>query len=220
MPSRLSVWLDDKFREARHRATNKIRQWEETYSYDWEPWDDDAERRSRAAEAAELFKSDRQAAVAHFIKLADEGSTYAMRWVGTVYWSGLGVPSDLERAEEYFRRGLCAGSWIATLSYANLLYKRGAHGEWPRTLADGVDNGFIPSFFWQAWYTYRLNPSRKAAEEIRPLLLKASEAGHPGAKAMLARLTAMGRFGLRRIPEGLRMVWTMLAEIFDSPTPS
>lgn len=211
MSCRLCVWLCDRFCPPGLSVWSAASQWEETYSHDWEPEDEDAKRRSRAAEAAKLFELDPQAALALFIELADEGSTFAMRWVGSLYRGGLGIPANLEIAEEYFRRGLCAGSWISTVGYANLLYRRGAHDEWPKTLADGVDTGFIPSFFWQAWNTYRLNPSSKVAEEVLPLMLKAAEAGHPGAKVMLARWTARGRFGLRKIPEGIRMLKMIIA---------
>ena len=219
MSCRLCVWLCDRFCPPELSFWSVSRQWEETYSQEWEPWDESVERRTRAAEAARLVESDPEAALALFIELADEGSISAMRWLGTLYQGGHGIMSNLECAEDYFRRGVSAGSWMSTLSYANLLYRRGAHENWPSTLADGVDKGFIPSFFWQAWNTYRLNPSGKVAEEVRPLMLKAAEAGHPGAEAMLARWTARGRFGLRKIPVGFRMLRTIHSKVTAAPVP-
>jgi TPR repeat protein len=210
MACRLCVWLCDRFCPRKPTFWSESRQWEEAYSQEWEPWDETVERRTRAAEAAKLVESDPEAALELFIELADEGSIFAMRWLGTLYHGRHGIVRNLECAEEYFRRGLSAGSWISTLGYAQLLYRRGAHDKWQSTLADGVDKGFIPSFFWQALYTYRLNPSRRVAEEVRPLMLKAAEAGHPGAEAMLAIWTARGKFGLRKIPEGFRMLWATL----------
>jgi hypothetical protein len=189
-----------------------VNDWEETYSRDWEPWDEDSERRARATEAAKLVDTDASEALARFVALADEGSTFAMRWVGTLYQGRQGVATNEELAEEYYRRGLCAGSWLASLRYASLLYRRGAYDECRETLADGVRNGFIPAFFWQGWYTYRLHPGRKVAEEVRPLMLEAAEAGHPGAKLMLARWTARGRYGWRQVPEGLRMLWAIVVD--------
>lgn len=224
MSCRLSVWLCDRFCPPKPTFWSESRQWEEAYSQEWEPqewepWDETVERRTRAAEAARLVESDPEAALALFIELADEGSIFAMRWLGTIYHGRHGIVTNLERAEDYFRRGLSAGSWISTLGYAQLLYMRGAHDKWPSTLADGVDKGFIPSFYRQALYTYRLNPSRKVAEEVRPLMLKAAEAGHPGAEVMLARWTARGRFGLRKIPEGFRMIRTILVRDWNASVP-
>ena len=219
MACRLCVWLCGRFCPPELSFWNVSRQWEETYSQEWEPWEENAERWTRAVEAARLVESDPEAALALFIGLADEGSIFAMRWLGTLYQGGHGIMSNLECAEDYFRRGFAAGSWMSTLDYCNLLYRRGAHDNWRSTLADGVDKGFIPSFFWQAWYTYRPNPSDKVAEEVRPLMLKAAEAGHPGAEAMLARWTARGWFGLRKIPEGFRMLRTIHSKVAAASAP-
>ena len=219
MACRMCVWLCDRFCPPEPSFWSVSRQWEEAYSQEWEPRDESVERWTRGTEAARLVEIDPEAALALFIALADEGSTYAMRCVGTLFQGTHGIATNLECAEDYFRRGVSAGSWSSTLSLAILLYKRGAHGEWPSILADGVDKGFIPSFFRQALYTYRLNPSRKVAEEVRPLMLKAAEAGHPGAEAALARWTARGRFGIRKVPEGVRMVRAVLSRIWVDPVP-
>lgn len=225
MPCRLCVWLCDRFCLPKSTFWSNSRQWEETYSQEWEPqewepWDETVERRTRAAEAARMVKSDPKAALALFIQLADEGSIFAMRWLGTLYHGRHGIVRNLKCAENYLRRGLSAGSWMSTLDYTNLLYKRGAHDKWHSTLADGVEKAFIPSFFWQAFNIYRLNPSRKVAEEVRPLMLKAAEAGHPGAEVMLAIWTARGKFGLRKIPEGFRTLWAVLSKIRVAPVPN
>jgi hypothetical protein len=209
MSCHLCAWLCDRFCPPELNSDafwDAARSWEEAFSHDWEPWDEDEDRRTRASDAAKLVVSDPSKAFQCFAELSDEGSAFAMRWAGTMCMGDHGIKQDLELAEDYFRRALCAGSWIATLSYANLLYRRGAHESWPSTLADGVEKGFVPAFFWHAWNSYRLKPSSKSAIHARPLMQRAADAGHPGARAMLARWTARGRFGLRQIPEGFRML--------------
>jgi len=195
-----------------------IRKLEECYSRDWEPYEDE-DLWNRAIEAASLVENYPTLALRKFSELADEGSAYAMRWAGTLHMGHHGIDCDLELAEDFFRRGLCAGSWMSTISYANLLYRRGAHDLWPKTLADGIKKGFIPAFFWQGWNSYRQHPSNHAAFESRPLMLRAAEAGHPGARAMLARWTASGHFGFRKIPDGIRMLKTTFDD-FRSIAPT
>lgn len=209
MPCRLCSWLCERVcSEGLSKGSfwDKSQQWEATYSHDWEPWDENDERRARANDAVRLFKSEPEDGMAQLVELADEGSVFAMRWVATIYRGGHGIERNLVLAEDFFGRAISAGSWISTLSYSNLLYDRGAHDEWLATLADGVDKGFIPAFFWKAWNSYRRKPSRKIAEKVLPLLQRAAEAGHPGAKVLIAKWTARGRFGYRNIPEGFRML--------------
>ncbi|MCR2833919.1 hypothetical protein [Parerythrobacter lacustris] len=197
---------------------NSIYKWEEDFSREWEPWDESEELRNRASEAGRLVKTDPALALQKFSELADEGSAFAMRWAGTLHLGNYGVEENLELAEDFFRRGLCAGSWISTISYASLLFKRGAHDLWPSTLADGIENEYIPAFFWHGWNSYRLHPSKRTAVEGRESMLRAADAGHPGAKAMLARWTARGRFGLRKIPEGIRMLRAAFDDTISSNT--
>ncbi len=197
-----------------------IHLWEEEFARDWEPWDEDAEIRSRSNEAVALLQSSPSLALARLEELADAGSAFAMRWAGTLYSGKYGIKKDDRLAEGYFLRALEAGSWMSTISYSRALFIRGAHEEWRSTLSDGVDRGFIPSMFWFATHAYTLNPSRQTAEEVRPMLLRAAEAGHPGARMMYARLLAIGRFGLGQVTEGWKMLRVAIAEFRSSPLPS
>jgi TPR repeat protein len=129
---------------------------------------------------------------------------------GWHYANGLGTQRDAATAEEYYRHALCAGSRKATIRYASLLFQRGAHDKGPSTLADGVQNGFIPAHFWLAWFHYKRAPTARTAREVRHLLVTAAEAGHPGAALLLARWTAFGKFGLRKIPDGIRMIFAVV----------
>ena len=209
MKCRLCAWLCDRFcppetgSSALWRAAHD---WEEEYAADWEPAEEDDEIRDRWEEAKALLDENPAAALAIHRELAEGGSPFSMLRAGWHHETGRGTEVDAAAAEDFYRRALCAGSWKGTLYYARLLFRRGAHDKWPSTLGDGVDKGFVPSFFWLAWYSYEHSPSARTAREVRHLLEAAGEAGHPGARLALARWTALGKFGLREIPRGVRML--------------
>lgn len=215
MKCRLCAWLCNRCCPPETRVNTywtQVSRWEEVYASQWEPWDDDENRRIRASAAAKLIAAEPEKALATLQELAEVGSAFAMRWVATLHKGAHGIARDDAAAEEHFRQALCAGSWMATIGYANMLFKRGAHDKWPSTLSDGMEKGFVPAHFWFGWNRHRLEPTLKAAREVRPLLDDAAKAGHPGAKLILARWTAVGKFGLRHIPRGFRMIREVIAD--------
>lgn len=193
-----------------------MHRWEHDFASHWEPAEEGAAIRGRWAEAESLREEHPAVALAIHLELAEAGSAHSTIMAGWYHQTGRGAEQDNAAAEEFYRRALCMRSWRATILYAKLLFKRGAHDKWPSTLQNGVDNGFIPSFFWLAWFRYKQSPSRRTAREVRPLLETAAEAGHPGAKAILVRWTMSGKFGLREIPRGLRMARELLQSQIDS----
>ena len=208
MICRLCSWLCDRVcpPHLRDRAlSDAAGQWEDDFALGWEPAEED-DARDRQKEARGLTKDDPAAALAIHLELAEGGSAFSMLRAGWHYLNGYGTERDPAAAEEFFRRALCAGSWRATIRYASLLFKRGAHDAWPSTLGDGVDRGFIPSFFWLAWYSYKRSPSARTAREVRHLLEAAAAAGHPEARLTMARWMVLGKFGWREIPAGIRAI--------------
>lgn len=221
MKCRFCNWLCDRFCPPDTRDYwSLVYRWEEKYASQWEPWDENDDRRTRASEAGRMVSALPQEALIALTELADNGSAYAMRWVAVLYGGGYGVARDDAAAEEYYRQALCAGSWMATLGYAKRLYARGAHDGWPNTLGDGVASGFVPAMFWLAWYRYQLHPTRMTAKAVRALLDDAARAGHPGATLVLARWTSQGKFGLRHIPRGFRMIRSVIAEMRGQGAPA
>jgi TPR repeat protein len=211
MTCRLCAWLCDRLcpPDANGNPWRAAYDWEEHYASDWEPAEEGDDLRRRWHEAENLVDENPARALAIYVELAEAGSPFSMLRAGRLYEDGHGTEPDPAVAEDYYRRALSAGSWRATIRYADLLFKRGAHDKWPSTLGDGVQKGFIPSCFWLAWYHYKRMPSRRSAREVRPLLEAGVEAGHPGAIMLLARWTASGKFGVRKIPDGLRMIRTL-----------
>ena len=185
----------------------EIDAWERAHSNDWDLWCKESDSNRELMEQATAVEStDLQTAFQLFLRAADAGSVWAMQTVGWHYETGTYVMADFERAQEYYRRALSAGSWMATLSYARLLEKHGYPDYCDRVLEDGVQAGFVPSYFRLARFRYCRSKSRKTCRQIRPLLEYAAEEGHPGARRLLATLLVLGKYGLREIPKGYRMV--------------
>jgi TPR repeat protein len=179
--------------------------WERAQSNEFDLWSQSTdENRARLVSANAISKADPQAAFRIFSDLADTGMAYAMETVAYQYEWGIGVAPDFEQAQAYYRRAIEAGSWMATIKFAALLAHQGHFDVCEAYLGDCVEDDFVPSYFWLAWYRLKQSSSRKTCREIRPLLERAAEAGHPAAERLLARLKLLGKFGLREIPQGFK----------------
>lgn len=187
-----------------------VNRWEQDYASDWEPWDDDEDRRSRVDKALRLLEIEPEMGLARLLKEAESGSVFAMRWVAHLYGQR-GGEAHRQLASEYLMKAVGAGSWQSVIPYASTLFKLGRHDLWPDVLEDGVEKGFVPAYFWLAWYRHKQKPSRKTAREHRHFLELAVTEGHLGAEMMLAQWTMRGKFGIRQMPQGLKMT----ADVFE-----
>lgn len=209
---RLSIWICDRFfsghcTRIHDSMLEAPSEWEFAYSLDWEPWVDASDEIRELLEQGNAIRdADMEAAFRLWLQAADAGSIQAMVAVGQCYDYGAGAEKDFGLAQEYYYRALCAGSWRATIDYAWLLERHGHLEHAEHVLADGVRAEFIPAFFRLASFRYRHSKSRKTRREIRPLLERAAEAGHPGAELMLARLMAQGKFGFRERRRGFGQI--------------
>lgn len=179
--------------------------WERAQSNDYALWlEAPLETRERAKAALAIFDTDSEAAFRTFLDLAESGMPWAMEAVAGYYERGTVVAADFEQAQDYYRRAIEVGSWTATIGYAKLLARYGHFDACDTLLRDCTERDFVPACFWLAWY--RLKQSRSAAtcREVRPLLERAADAGHPAAEIVLARLKLLGKFGFREIPAGFR----------------
>jgi TPR repeat protein len=184
--------------------------WEREASNDIELWAQESDRnRELIDRAIAVEKTDPAAAFRLYLEAAEEGSVWSMQRVGWHYWTGVGVAADLGRAQEYYHRASCAGSWIATLHYARLLAKHGHYDDCESVLKDGVAADFVPAYFWLARFRYKRSKTRKSCREVRPLLEYAAGKGHPAAAQMLARWMLFGKFGLREILRGAGAGWKL-----------
>jgi TPR repeat protein len=189
----------------RARLWERSDAWERARSNESELWaEEPVQVRELIQRAHDSRKIDPVTAFRLYLDAAETGSAWAMEAVAYHYETGAIVATDLAKAQEYYRRATCAGSWMATINYARLLAEKGRHGDCERVLEDGVSSDFVPAYFWLAWFRYKRCKGRKACREIRPILEYAAKAGHPAARVMLGQLMILGKFGVREIPAGLR----------------
>jgi len=180
-----------------------VRRWERNESNDYELWmEAPAEDRARADAAIALSPSEPEAAFRIFLDLADGGMPWAMETVADRYARDDAGGADFERARDYYCRAIESGSWFATIGYARLLADHGHFAECEALLRDGVEQDFIPAFYWLARVRLRQSYNGKTRRTVRLLLERAAEVGHPGAVRDLARMKARGQLGFREIPAG------------------
>lgn len=181
--------------------------WERENSNDGDLWSVEADQRRELIDrAVVLQRTDDAAAFRLFLEAAEAGSAWAAETVGHHYHMGTGVEADFSQAQEYYRRAISAGSWMATLGYARLLADHGHHDFCEPLLEGGVSSGFVPAYFWLAWFRYERSGSREVCGEVRPLLEYAAGKGHPGANFYLAQWMIKGRFGRREIWGGVKVL--------------
>lgn len=181
----------------------KTDEWERAHAGETGPWTDDPARSLELVERAYAVQ-DTDPVAAHELMLdaADAGSAWAMNVVALRYWTGTVAEADLGWAEEYYRRAMEAGSWMAALYFARLVAEQGRHDDCESMLRDCVSKEFIPAYFWLAFFRCRREKSGKVRREVKPLLVQAAEAGHPAAQVHLGSWMVIGRFGLLDIPAG------------------
>ena len=195
--------------------------WERAQSNDDELWWADSDRnRALIEEAHALQPSDPEAAFRKRLEAAEAGSPWALQEVGWHYHTGTVVAADYEPAADHYHRAICAGSWMATILYARLLADHEHVDESEQVLQDGVALDFVPAYFWLARLRYERRPTRATCRAIRPLLDYAANQGHPGAKQMLGRLMAKGKFGILAIPNGLKLLYETRPPILMEPDPA
>lgn len=181
--------------------------WEQANSNQDELWWSESGRNRELIEQAWVLRNaDPEAAFRMLLEAAEAGSAWAMQSVGSHYHTGTVVAADFDRAADYYRRAISAGSWRATIAYARLLAEQGHVEECEEILEDGVRQNFVPAYFWLARLRYDRSPSRATCHEIRPLLDYAAGQGHPGAKQTLGRLMVKGKFGFFAIGKGLKLL--------------
>ena len=131
----LSDWFSIKSDVDCARQWNESDAWERAHSNESELWSEESDRNRELIEQAWAIQvTNPAAALRIYLEAAYAGSPWAMQQVGWHYRTGAGVAADFERAQDYYRRAICAGSWTATISYARLLaehvYFKLANSSW------------------------------------------------------------------------------------------
>ena len=212
----LCAWLCSDTDAALATLQKKSRAWESAHSNEYELWSKVSDQQRGMLDTAKAIRSgDAAAAFRLYLDLANDGVVWAMEVVGYCYQHGCGTsaPPDFERARTYYKRAMEAGSSMAMLKYAWLLANRGQIVVSERLLQESAEAGFIPAYYWLARCRFRQSSDRQTCREIKPLLVRAADAGHPAAAEMLARLRMRGKFGFREIPRGVREMWQIAGEL-------
>lgn len=183
--------------------------WERAAANDDQLWSEESDENWKLIQRADQIDHDEAAAFDLRLQGAKAGSVWCQQVVGWHYWTGIGVAADQNLALQYYHSAICGGSWMATLYYARLLYDVGRYDDCERFLNDGVSCGFVPSYYWLAWFRQKRHGTRAVREEVRPLVEHAAKEGHPAAKDLLAHWMRFGKLRLRDIPRG----WLMAAQI-------
>lgn len=183
--------------------------WESAASNDYDLWSKESDKNLELIQRATQTDYGESAAFDLHLEGAKAGSVWCQQMVGWHYWTGIGVAADQNLALKYYHSAICGGSWIATLRYARALYEVGQYDDCERVLNDGISCGFVPSYYWLAWYRHKRLGTHAIRAEVRPLLEHAAKEGHPAAKDLLAHWMRSGKLRLRDIPRG----WLMAAQI-------
>lgn len=135
-------------------------------------------------------------------ELAERGSVWSMIEVGRSYEFGGGVPIDLAKAEDWYKRAFAGGSRIAMLKCAKFAASRGDYSSCDALLQVGVDQDWVSAIFWQAWYRHKNSESPETYRIIYPMLKDAAKREHPAARMILANFMLRGKFGVLKVPLG------------------
>jgi TPR repeat protein len=187
----------------------RISDWDRAAAGDVDQWWDEPHFES-LLEIIDLWDSEPVTAYQKYSELADKGSVHAMIWLGHCYNYGHGTRADFENAYTSYGRAISAGSWVATLEIAKLLFKNGFNQEGVDFLEQGIEAEFTPANFWLARHYLKHSWSRKTFRSVRSLLDYAVDEGHPGAEALLAVAMLFGRYGIKDIRKGFTLLNTAI----------
>lgn len=149
-------------------------------------------------------------AVADLEKLAANGSIMALLYLGNVYQTKL---LDRERAREMYQAAYDQKALNAIFHLGGLYYSEGEFGKAVEIFSSGSLVNDSVSMFWLAMSHLKLKSAN--SDEIHSLLMNSAALGHIRARNQLGILYLKGRYGFERIPRGLLMYLTSIAQGFS-----
>jgi TPR repeat protein len=160
----------------------------------------------RIHRAYDILKTDTAESFRQLLALAESGSVWSMATVGRLFESGEGTDRDLVQAEAWYSRAYETGSDHA-LIWLGLLYLESNRFEKATgVFRTGVDRGFVPAMYYLAWSYWKSADRLQKLDEVISLLRRGSAAGDLAAERFLLNSMLRGRFGLRHVPEGFRLL--------------
>ncbi len=150
-------------------------------------------------------------AIREYMELAHQGSAEAAYCLGNLYQSGRSVPKDLRKTEDYFKLSHDRGYAIATYHLAGVYWYESKLQE-ALTLYKSIANKNPSAAFWAFRCLKRLALGRKELEEeAQKYLIQAKNMGHIEALRIVSIQTAMGKYGLSKIPTGIVQLFSVAA---------
>jgi TPR repeat protein len=179
-----------------------------------QPNDDDAifcreENQDALRAAYDLWTTDPSRALKEFTRYAELGSVWSSIQVGRAFLLGWGTEVSPPEAEIWLRRAIEAGSEGAMLSLANHYRRAKRLDEAESLLGSYVEKSYAPAVYLLGWVYI----DKRKNDLARVMFERASASGHRLAKWYLARFCLNGRFGIRSIPRGFRLVGELRQDI-------
>jgi TPR repeat protein len=195
-------------RKARFLARSTEWQYKQAQADDATIWESDP-RKDQMREAHAAFKAAPEVGFQRVLAIAEQGSIWSMAWVGWAYSKGRGTLSDIALAEDWYRRAFEGGSHWGLLGYGSSLWLRGDFTKSEEVFGVGAAKDLAPALYWLALCRLHRSNTRNTYREVRPLLERASTKGCLAARYWLAKWMLRGRFGLREILRGHRLMWKL-----------
>jgi tetratricopeptide (TPR) repeat protein len=181
-----------------------------------EMWDREPEEvQERIRYAYGLFASDPVRYFQECLTLAESGSMWSANCLGAAFGLGVGTKRDLDQAEKWYRRAYEGGSDDALLQLGALYSRSRQYAKAAEVYRTGVERNWAPAMYRLAWVYSKCPGWRARRDEARTLLERAAVAGDISAKNFLAGLMARGRFGVRRVPDGFRLMVSATKEMAE-----
>jgi hypothetical protein len=169
--------------------------------------------RASIYQAHDLLKTDPAESFRQYLALAEQGSVWSMANVGQLFENGTGTARDLAQAERWYLRAYEAGSDYG-LIWLGHLYQESRHYEKAQEVfRNGVERGFVPAMFRLAASYWNSPDWPQRRDEALALLERGSAAGDLSARHYLAVGMTRGWFGLRHIPDGIRLMFSTAEDL-------
>lgn len=153
---------------------------------------DTAGMNQRFGGAMELIETDRETGLAMLQDLADEGHARALDRFGYFYFTGKGVPQDLDASVELYGKAIASGHRRSLLSLGKVHLKRGDYAAAERVFLQAVSEGIPKADITHAWAhaTGRFGAISRADAGLEVLRRAATAGSEDAQRLLLAALIA------------------------------
>jgi len=164
-------------------------------------------------QAHDLLETDPAESFRQYLALAERGSVWSMATVGQMFENGNGTARDLAQAEKWYLCAYEAGSDYGLIWLGHLYQESRRYEKAQEVFRTGVARGFVPAMLRLASSYWNSPDWPQGRDEALALLERGSAAGDLSARRYLAVGMTRGWFGLRHIPDGVRLLFSAAEEM-------